>query len=667
MSKHEKASRQKQGEVDQKHRVRQPESEPLLDRFHGWEQGTDSITETPFRPSMDQHAALLTAAHSDEGRANLVLHLQQTYGNQYVQRLLNSIAVQAKLTVSQPDDACEREADRVAQQVISMTTTPANPEHLQAQRQAEEEEEEVQTKSLLQRQAEEEEEEVQTKSLLQRQAEEEEEEELQAKPAEAIHYQATNIAQEVDTEMESEINAARGGGEPLPEEVRQPMEQAFGADFTGVRVHTDKEAGALSHSLQARAFTTGQDIFFGSGQYHPKSQEGQKLLAHELTHTIQQSGRGKGIQRWGALHKGTPHSEVTNKALDSLGPQLAYINWEVRKYLTEHSDDVDMRFGFLAGSWALGKAYETWGKIKQGARLVKKRLGQFGRALGRMARRGIGFAGEQLGITEEEQAKEEREEREKRQTGSHKGTLGRGWEWFKRGVRKAWRGLRRGIGALGEKRGFTKEKLKEEESKESERQKEEAREIARKAAEEYDGNRYYWRSSSEAPNHGEGGMYREDGTDKDKQRVDAYVTSAVKAWGANDRTQALQTLAFALHSAEDRGSHGDGKPGTGHDPRKSNPPPPGARNTYYMDYKAQKGKADDGYDCDRKDKNPVGFNDAVVYGREVLQAFITRIIEGDGTKKKEEEEKLGSYKGPAWYKRGARKVGTFFGKDIIRF
>jgi hypothetical protein len=122
------------------------------------------------------------------------------------------------------------------------------------------------------------------------QRQEEEEEELQAKPADQTQRAAAGVVPEVNTEMEDRINAARGRGEPLPEEVREPMEQSLGADLGGVRVHADREADDLSQSLQARAFTTGQDVFFKSSEYQPDSSPGQKLIAHELTHVMQQGG-----------------------------------------------------------------------------------------------------------------------------------------------------------------------------------------------------------------------------------------------------------------------------------------------------------------------------------------------------------------------------------------
>ncbi len=93
---------------------------------------------------------------------------------------------------------------------------------------------------------------------------------------------------EVDPSITTQIQAARGSGRPLDEPVRSSMESGFGADFSNVRVHTGGQADTLNRSLNARAFTTGQDVFFRQGEYNPGSSAGQKLLAHELTHTVQQ-------------------------------------------------------------------------------------------------------------------------------------------------------------------------------------------------------------------------------------------------------------------------------------------------------------------------------------------------------------------------------------------
>lgn len=90
--------------------------------------------------------------------------------------------------------------------------------------------------------------------------------------------------------VESSIRRARGGGKVLDDNTRDRMETAFGADFSGVRLHTDAQADALNRTLNARAFTTEQDIFFRQGAYNPDSPDGQELLAHELTHVVQQTG-----------------------------------------------------------------------------------------------------------------------------------------------------------------------------------------------------------------------------------------------------------------------------------------------------------------------------------------------------------------------------------------
>lgn len=91
--------------------------------------------------------------------------------------------------------------------------------------------------------------------------------------------------------IEKRIKQRKGGGSPLPDDTRDFMETRFGNDFSSVRVHHDSEAVQLNRDLRAKAFTHGSDIYFNAGQYNPKSSGGKKLLAHELTHTIQQGGR----------------------------------------------------------------------------------------------------------------------------------------------------------------------------------------------------------------------------------------------------------------------------------------------------------------------------------------------------------------------------------------
>ena len=107
----------------------------------------------------------------------------------------------------------------------------------------------------------------------------------------------------LDEETAGRINSARGGGQTLDPGLAEGMGQTMGHDFGGVRVHDSSEADALSQQLHARAFTTGQDIFFREGTYNPGSGDGQKLIAHELTHVVQQSSgaAGSGLGRM-AVH-----------------------------------------------------------------------------------------------------------------------------------------------------------------------------------------------------------------------------------------------------------------------------------------------------------------------------------------------------------------------------
>ncbi len=158
--------------------------------------------------------------------------------------------IQPKLIIGNPSDRYEQEADRVASEVVQKIHSPQlinQPEAIQRQ--------------------------------------EEDKEKIQSKLNEEAIYSS-----ETTPDLESAIQSTRGSGEPLTDTIRKPMEQAFGADFSGVKLHTDLQSDHLNKSIQAKAFTTGNDIFFKQGAYSPSSRSGQQLLAHELTHVVQQTG-----------------------------------------------------------------------------------------------------------------------------------------------------------------------------------------------------------------------------------------------------------------------------------------------------------------------------------------------------------------------------------------
>ncbi len=268
MKTNEKMHQNKQENIERKRNQTHEAPEPDLSPIYQPVQNAQIIGETPFQPPLKTHADWLSQKRSSNEKAHLVLQLQRAYGNAYVHRMLSSLKVQAELKISSPDDVYEQEADRVAEKVMQRMSSGI-------QRQEEEEELQAKPISYIHRQ---EKDEYQSESIPEALNQEEE---LQSKPAES-HSGA------VSGNLEKRINTACGSGQNLPGKVRQDMEQSFGADFRDVRVHTDSEADSLNLQLNARAFTRGQDIFFSQGEYNPVSADGQKLIAHELTHVLQQ-------------------------------------------------------------------------------------------------------------------------------------------------------------------------------------------------------------------------------------------------------------------------------------------------------------------------------------------------------------------------------------------
>ena len=126
---------------------------------------------------------------------------------------------------------------------------------------------------------------INTPAPIQRRVEKKDEDELQRN---ALAQRTANAGFEVDGDFEHRLNALNGSGSPLPDALRADFEPKFGADFSQVRTHTDAPSDQLNQSIQARAFTAGSHIFFRKGEYNPGSSAGKTLLAHELTHTVQQ-------------------------------------------------------------------------------------------------------------------------------------------------------------------------------------------------------------------------------------------------------------------------------------------------------------------------------------------------------------------------------------------
>jgi hypothetical protein len=165
---------------------------------------------------------------------------------------------QAKLTVNSPGDEYEQEADATAEQVMQMSSSlsffkPALPSVQKKCRQCEDDEK--------------------------------------------VHRKETGAKEEgTSSSFDRYVSSLDASGEPLPESTRQFFEPRFGKDFSDVRLHRDAKAASSAQSIQALAYTSGSNIVFNAGQYAPESTEGKKLLAHELTHVVQQK-KAPSIQR----------------------------------------------------------------------------------------------------------------------------------------------------------------------------------------------------------------------------------------------------------------------------------------------------------------------------------------------------------------------------------
>jgi hypothetical protein len=192
-------------------------------------------------------------------RVDPSLNMQRSLGNLAMQRMLEFKIIQAKLKIGAPDDKYEQEADRVADQVMRMpeeTTVQRKPQCTECN---ETEEENIQAKSL---------------------------------------SDYAGLAKGLNPGLLSRIHSLKGEGQTLPESTRSFFESRFGRELDRVRVHDNSQAAEIAAEMNAKAFTTGKDVVFGAGYYSPATREGKRLLAHELTHTLQQGAVGvPSIQR----------------------------------------------------------------------------------------------------------------------------------------------------------------------------------------------------------------------------------------------------------------------------------------------------------------------------------------------------------------------------------
>lgn len=212
--------------------------------------------------------------------------LQHDFGDVNIHRNTTP-CLQPKLKIGAPDDTSEREADAVADQVMRSPETFSSdggevslpcPDCATAGKNDETIRRQAASPFSME------------EGLIEAAEEQEEEEDgatatpgeaVQAKPTAGQHTRAS-------AGVAGRIQTLRAGGEPLPGALRSFMEPRFGHDFGKVRVHTGSMASETARSINARAFTFGRDVVFGRGQFSPASADGRRLIAHELTHVVQQ-------------------------------------------------------------------------------------------------------------------------------------------------------------------------------------------------------------------------------------------------------------------------------------------------------------------------------------------------------------------------------------------
>jgi hypothetical protein len=250
----------------------------------------------PQKPESSGPARSAIAAPEPNHLEQPSLHLQRTIGNRAVQRMLQTHAeasdaastaqassrfghdfsripiqppsaavIQTKPAINKPGDEYEQEAERMAEQVLRM------PDSMLQRDKPEVGVNKLQT-ALLSRSV----------APINSRRQPDEEKLLQAKTV-------SEESPSLNSDLEERMSNLRGGGRPLSSASRNYFEPRFGYDFNQVRIHTDDGAAGLARAVNARAFTLGHDVVFASGQYAPEQDEGKKLLAHELTHVIQQN------------------------------------------------------------------------------------------------------------------------------------------------------------------------------------------------------------------------------------------------------------------------------------------------------------------------------------------------------------------------------------------
>ncbi|MFD1686071.1 DUF4157 domain-containing protein [Halobellus litoreus] len=231
----------------------------------------DTERETTSTPNQQAETA---QGRSSEGESKAIASLHQMEGNQAIKRLHRRGEIQAHLDVNQPGNREEREAERVAEEVLQRDESTHDD---------------------------------------------------RAPTVTPRTSDGTGGNETLDNETEAEVRSVTSGGRPLPESMRSFFESRFGRDFSDVRVHTGSQADEVARSIDAEAFTLGSDVVFRNDTYDPGSPRGRRLVAHELAHVVQQrSGSLSTVMRQG------PERDrgMSNSSLDGESSRFSYFTPE---------------------------------------------------------------------------------------------------------------------------------------------------------------------------------------------------------------------------------------------------------------------------------------------------------------------------------------------------
>ena len=329
--------------------------------------GKSQQASTPFFTKSNHSISLFR--QSEDLNLQEVAQLQRMIGNKAVQRLLQAnaaqhettsypsnhlsngfnrrirprsdsnaskpnLGIQPKLTIGQPGDKYEQEADKMADKVVSERSR-ANLVQPKCKACTEQE--------MLQKNAED-------GSLM-------EEEVVRRKPIfESNEEEIPNPGRptlQTSSDLESRLKTTKGKGSPLPRNTLSLMDSSFGSDFSSVRIHKDSGAVQMNQELGSHAFTHGNDIYFNSGKYSPASTEGKRLIAHELTHVIQQNGASTSLSTLNSTKQiqRQPWEDVTPGGITSYADRAGALG-NMRR-LQERYPNREYRIRERNGSWVI--------------------------------------------------------------------------------------------------------------------------------------------------------------------------------------------------------------------------------------------------------------------------------------------------------------------------